>query len=158
MVSTLASGIVDIKGFISPATYNIRVNGLSGGNLGIFLTTAGCNDHQHLERKFLVKSCDPLIQNKEVARWCIFPSSKGFRRQTIWSAATSPSPGRAPTKNISPSSVIKRAAMSNRVREELNTAKFGWFHIKAILVAGIGCAPKLTRFTGGRACDPINCT
>ncbi|EIE20161.1 MFS general substrate transporter [Coccomyxa subellipsoidea C-169] len=28
--------------------------------------------------------------------------------------------------------------MSNRVREELNTAKFGWFHIKAILVAGIG--------------------
>lgn len=81
-----------------------------------------------------------------------------FRRQTIWSAATSPSPGRAPTKNISPSSVIKRAAMSNRVREELNTAKFGWFHIKAILVAGIGCAPKLTRFTGGRACDPIDCT
>ncbi|CAL8470991.1 g10533 [Coccomyxa elongata] len=28
--------------------------------------------------------------------------------------------------------------MANRVREELNTAKFGWFHIKAILVAGIG--------------------
>ncbi len=27
----------------------------------------------------------------------------------------------------------------NRVREELNTAQFGWFHIKAILVAGIGC-------------------
>ncbi|CAL8470992.1 g10534 [Coccomyxa elongata] len=26
----------------------------------------------------------------------------------------------------------------NRVREELNTAQFGWFHIKAILVAGIG--------------------
>jgi hypothetical protein len=25
-----------------------------------------------------------------------------------------------------------------RVRQELNTAKFSWFHVKAILIAGVG--------------------
>ncbi len=42
-----------------------------------------------------------------------------------------------PTKHVFVS-CIKSVIKANRVREELNTAKFGWFHIKAILVAGIG--------------------
>ncbi len=29
---------------------------------------------------------------------------------------------------------------TSRVRHELNTARFSWFHVKAILVAGVGCA------------------
>ena len=29
----------------------------------------------------------------------------------------------------------------SRVRQELDTARFSWFHVKAILVAGVGCVP-----------------
>ncbi len=28
---------------------------------------------------------------------------------------------------------------TSRVRHELNTARFSWYHVKAILVAGVGC-------------------
>ena len=36
------------------------------------------------------------------------------------------------------SGAMADTSSKGRIRNELNTAKFSWFHIKAILVSGVG--------------------
>jgi len=47
---------------------------------------------------------------------------------------------------------------TSRVRHELNTARFSWYHVKAILVAGVGCACpagcRALRFGAALPCLP----
>ena len=62
--------------------------------------------------------------------------------------------GRAGPAKMQSEKVVDSSRPHSRVRQELDTARFSWFHVKAILVAGVGCAclwlsgslTNLTRF------------